>query len=77
MRLWRRGAGAPTALNAANEIANAAFLEGKISFGALPRIIERALDAMRRAGEIDTPADIPAALAIHHMARDRATSLLA
>ena len=71
------GAGAPTALNAANEIAVAGFLDGKIAFGDLPRIVERTLDAMRGAGEIDTPDDIDAALAIHHAARDRAAALLA
>ena len=71
------GAGAPTALNAANEIAVAAFLEGRIAFGELARLVERTVDAMRGAGEIDTPADIPAALAIHHAARDRASALLA
>ena len=71
------GAGAPTALNAANEIAVAAFLDGKIAFGDLPVIVERTLNAMRAAKEIDTPDDVPAALAIHHIARDRATALLA
>ena len=71
------GGGAPTALNAANEIAVAAFLDGRIAFGALPRIVEATIDAMRAANEIDTPADIEAALAIHHAARDRASALLA
>jgi 1-deoxy-D-xylulose-5-phosphate reductoisomerase len=71
------GAGAPTALNAANEIAVAAFLDGKIAFGALARIVEKTLEAMRAAGEIDTPADVAEALAIHHAARDRASALLA
>ena len=72
------GAGAPTALNAANEIAVAAFLDGRIAFGALARH-RRATRSTRcaRRGEIDTPADIAAALAIHHTARDRATALLA
>ena len=71
------GAGAPTALNAANEIAVAAFLDGKIAFGDLPVIVERTLNAMRAAKETDTPDDVAAALAIHHIARDRATALLA
>lgn len=71
------GAGAPTALNAANEIAVAGFLDGKIAFGALPQVVERTLNAMRGAGEIDTPENIEAALAIHHAARDRAAALLA
>jgi len=71
------GAGAPTALNAANEIAVAGFLDGKIAFGAIASVVGKTLDAMRAAGEIETPADIAAALAIHHVARDRAAALLA
>jgi 1-deoxy-D-xylulose-5-phosphate reductoisomerase len=71
------GAGAPTALNAANEIAVAAFLDGRIAFGQLPGVVGGALEAMRAAGELGAPADIEEALAIHHVARDRAAALLA
>jgi 1-deoxy-D-xylulose-5-phosphate reductoisomerase len=71
------GRGAPTALNAANEIAVAAFLEGGIAFGEMAGIVEGTLEAMRGAGELETPADVPAALTIHHAARDRAAALLA
>ncbi len=71
------GRGAPTALNAANEIAVAAFLDGKIAFGALPRIVERTLDAMRSARELPTPETVEEAIEIHHAARDRAATLLA
>jgi 1-deoxy-D-xylulose-5-phosphate reductoisomerase len=42
----RSGGTAPTVLSAANEVAVAAFLEGRISFGAIPRIIAAALDAI-------------------------------
>ncbi len=71
------GEGAPTALNAANEIAVAAFLEGRIGFGALAPLVERTLDVMRAAGETPRPATVAEAAAIHHVARDRATALLA
>jgi 1-deoxy-D-xylulose-5-phosphate reductoisomerase len=71
------GEGAPTALNAANEIAVAAFLDGRMGFGALAPLIERTLDLMRAAGETRTPNTVAEALAIHHIARDRASSLLA
>jgi 1-deoxy-D-xylulose-5-phosphate reductoisomerase len=71
------GRGAPTALNAANEIAVAAFLEGRIGFGALAPLVERTLRAMRAAGETPTPTTIAEAMAIHHIARDRASTLLA
>jgi 1-deoxy-D-xylulose-5-phosphate reductoisomerase len=39
------GGSAPVALNAANELANAAFLERRIRFVDIPEVIERALDA--------------------------------
>jgi 1-deoxy-D-xylulose-5-phosphate reductoisomerase len=39
------GGSAPVVLNAANEIAVEAYLDGAIRFTAIPRLIERALDA--------------------------------
>ena len=71
------GGGAPTALNAANEVAVAAFLDGRIGFGTIWRLVERTLATMRTAREIAAPATVAEALAIHHIARDRATALLA
>ena len=71
------GRGAPTALNAANEIAVAAFLDGRIAFGGLAPLVERTLDHMRRANEIPSPSGIAEAITIHHVARDRAATLLA
>ena len=71
------GEGAPTALNAANEIGVAAFLDGRIGFGALPPLVERTLELMRAAGETSTPLTVAEAVAIHHIARDRASALLA
>lgn len=43
----RRGGTAPTALNAADEIAVAAFLAGKIKFSDIPRIIEKVLETVK------------------------------
>jgi 1-deoxy-D-xylulose-5-phosphate reductoisomerase len=40
-----KGRGYPVVLNAANEVAVDAFLAGRIPFGAIPRIVERCLDA--------------------------------
>jgi 1-deoxy-D-xylulose-5-phosphate reductoisomerase len=39
------GGGAPVALNAANELANAAFLDRRIRFVQIPQLIERAVEA--------------------------------
>jgi 1-deoxy-D-xylulose-5-phosphate reductoisomerase len=41
----REGGTAPAVLNAANEVAVAAFLDGKLRFTAIPRVIEHALRA--------------------------------
>ncbi len=40
----------PVALNAANEVAVAAFLEGRLSFTGIPKVIERTLDARAATG---------------------------
>jgi 1-deoxy-D-xylulose-5-phosphate reductoisomerase len=42
----RAGGTAPCVLNAADEVAVAAFLDGKVSFTAIPAVIERVLSAM-------------------------------
>ncbi|HEX6790930.1 MAG TPA: 1-deoxy-D-xylulose-5-phosphate reductoisomerase [Candidatus Krumholzibacteria bacterium] len=42
----RAGGTAPTVLSAANEVAVAGFLDGRWSFGAIPRVIAAALDAI-------------------------------
>jgi len=55
----------------------AAFLDGRIGFAMIPQLVERTLAAMRAAGEVSAPTTVAAALAIHHIARDRAAALLA
>jgi 1-deoxy-D-xylulose-5-phosphate reductoisomerase len=50
-RALRGGESLPVVLNAANEVAVSLFLEGRIGFTAIPRIIERTLDA-------HTPAEV-------------------
>jgi 1-deoxy-D-xylulose-5-phosphate reductoisomerase len=44
----RQGGTAPTVLNAANEVAVEAFLDGAIHFSTIPRVIEGALAAVPR-----------------------------
>lgn len=46
----RAGGTAPTVLNAADEIAVAAFLEERIPFTAIPAVIERVMEAMPAEG---------------------------
>jgi 1-deoxy-D-xylulose-5-phosphate reductoisomerase len=73
----RAGGGAPTALNAANEVAVAAFLDRKIGFGDIARLVARTLSTMDGAGELAAPRDVAEALDIHHIAVKRAGRLLA
>ena len=44
-RALRAGGTLPVVLNAANEVAVEAFLDGKLGFTAIPRVIERTMDA--------------------------------
>jgi 1-deoxy-D-xylulose-5-phosphate reductoisomerase len=46
-RALRAGGTLPVVLNAANEIAVEVFLEGKLGFMAIPRVIEKTMDAHR------------------------------
>ncbi len=71
-----RGAGAPTALNAANEIAVEAFMGGRIGFTGIPALVEATLDATSGRGLLHEPEDLDTALAIDHIARRVARDLL-
>jgi 1-deoxy-D-xylulose-5-phosphate reductoisomerase len=71
------GGGATTALNAANEIAVDAFLSGRIGFSQMARLVETVLDEAGRAGELSAYATVAQALDVHHIATDRALTLLA
>ena len=67
------GGTAPAALNAANEVAVAAFLEGRLGFLEIPRVIEAVLE--RHANQAVTAlADV---LGADRWARDLAESMLA
>jgi 1-deoxy-D-xylulose-5-phosphate reductoisomerase len=47
-RALREGESAPAILNAANEVAVQAFLDGRIGFTAIPRIIQATMDRSPR-----------------------------
>lgn len=66
------GGGAPTALNAANEIAVAAFLAGKIGFLDVARVVESVLDALNGEGALGKLGDLEQVFAIDAHARRRA-----
>lgn len=70
------GGGAPTVLNAANEVAVAAFLDRKIPFGGIARLVEATLNAMVREGSAMSPKTVEDALSVDHIARNSALAIL-
>jgi 1-deoxy-D-xylulose-5-phosphate reductoisomerase len=75
-RALETGGAAPTILNAANEVAVAAFVGRKLGFSGIARLVEATLDAAERRNATAEPQDIDAAVAIDHMARLLAQDLL-
>ena len=71
------GRGLPTVLNAANEVAVAAFLTGRIKFYDMAKLVEDAMNAAVRYGVATEPQTLEEALAVHHVTRDRCLALLA
>ncbi len=69
----RRGGVAPAALNAADEVAVGAFLDGRIGFLDIPRTLETVLESTPR-GE---PADVAAVLEADRTARTQAAAIVA
>ena len=62
----------PIVLNAANEVAVASFLEGRLGFTAIPRVIAETMDA-----HVPAPADTLAAVRrVDDWARACATELV-
>lgn len=72
----RTGAGAPTVLNAANEVAVAEFLDLRLSFLGIPRLVEATLDAAAKRGLLHEPQTVEAAIALDAAARELARELL-
>jgi 1-deoxy-D-xylulose-5-phosphate reductoisomerase len=69
MEALKRGGGAATVLNAANEVAVEAFLGGRIAFTDIPRIVEIALTAAESEGLLAQPSSIEEALALDSIGR--------
>jgi 1-deoxy-D-xylulose-5-phosphate reductoisomerase len=72
----RTGRGLPTVLNAANEIAVAAFLNRLISFHDIARMVEEACNAALADGTAHEPETVADALAMDHAVRERSRSVL-
>jgi 1-deoxy-D-xylulose-5-phosphate reductoisomerase len=72
----RTGRGATTVYNAANEVAVAAFIAGRIKFGAIARLVEATMDAWIRSGNLAALTSADDAIAVDHNARNKAVTLL-
>ena len=70
----RAGGAMPTVFNAANEVAVAAFLDGKIGFGGIARLVEATMEAAAKTNALPKSADD--ALSIDHSSRNMARGLL-
>ena len=70
------GGAATTVLNAADEIAVAEFIAGRIPLFGIPALVAETLSAAAGRGLLKEPDTIEAALAVDHESRDLARSLL-
>jgi 1-deoxy-D-xylulose-5-phosphate reductoisomerase len=68
-RALESGGGAPTVLNAANEVAVSEFLSKRIGFAGIPALVEAALAAADARGLTREPTTVDDALAIDHDSR--------
>ena len=68
----RTGDGAPTVLNAADEVAVDAFLSGRLGFLGIAEVVERTLDTI----QADEPADLNDVASLDLEARERAGEFL-
>ena len=71
-----QGNGLPTVLNAANEVAVAAFLARECGFRDIARCAEQVCNAVVRSGESREPASVAEALDLDRLARARARAAL-
>nr|WP_321459221.1 1-deoxy-D-xylulose-5-phosphate reductoisomerase [uncultured Cohaesibacter sp.] len=70
------GGSLPNILNAANEIAVAAFLAGEIAFGGIARLVEAVMEDFMRRGETGAAGNVADVLALDQSARAVARGML-
>lgn len=72
----RTGNGATTVYNAANEVAVAAFIAGKIRFGAIARLVEATINDWMRSGNQAPLGSADETISVDYNARNKAVALL-
>src|SRR6516164_8552887 len=70
------GNGAPTVLNAANEIAVQEFIDGRLGFAGIAALVEATMESAQGRGIMREPVDVDDAIAVDHSSRSLAQSLL-
>jgi 1-deoxy-D-xylulose-5-phosphate reductoisomerase len=75
-RALAAGKGAPTVLNAANEIAVREFIDRRLGFAGIPALVEATLEAAEREGAMAEPQSVEDAVAIDDNARRIAAQCL-
>ena len=70
------GGGAPTVLNASNEIAVETFLSGKLSFSGIVALVEATLEAAASRNLTREPETLDEAIGIDHESRLMARQLM-
>jgi 1-deoxy-D-xylulose-5-phosphate reductoisomerase len=75
-RALAAGKGAPTVLNAANEIAVREFIDRRLGFAGIPALVEATLEAAEREGAMAEPQSVEEAVAIDDNARRIAAQCL-
>jgi 1-deoxy-D-xylulose-5-phosphate reductoisomerase len=70
------GKGAPTVLNAANEVAVAAFVDHRLGFAGIPALVGATIETAEKQGVMKEPETVDQALSIDHVARSLARDLL-
>jgi 1-deoxy-D-xylulose-5-phosphate reductoisomerase len=75
-RALETGGSAPTVLNAANEVAVAAFLARRLTFASIPAVVQATLEAALRQNLTKEPESVEEALFVDHNARLLARDIL-
>ena len=68
-RAMETGNGATTVLNAANEVAVAEFMAGRLSFGGIAALVATAMEAASARGVMREPASVEEAVGVDHSTR--------
>jgi 1-deoxy-D-xylulose-5-phosphate reductoisomerase len=71
-----RGGGATAALNAANEVAVAAFLAKRCKFGHIAKVVQATLESLEQRGQLAEPRTLEDVFALDTVARRAAEAVL-